>query len=829
MTSYLKRIWPFTSAILLFIVLSFAYFSPALEGKELPQLDNSHAIGMSKELVDHEKNTGEKAMWTNSMFGGMPAYQIKSDASKNIFSYFNRFSRMSLPYKTIAIVFLYMLGFYLLLLSLEMKHWLSVIGAIAFAFGSYNLIIIITGHITKSYAIALMAPVIAGILYAFNTNKWIGALITAVALGMEIAYNHVQITYYLFLTVIILVVVKSIYAIREKTLKPFLQTCGVLVIGALLAILPNITSLWTTYEYGKASNRGASELTPPKGQKKSSGLDKDYAFDWSYGIHETLTLMIPNVVGGRSEPLAGAEEIMKKVDPRLKEYVGQNYQYWGGRTFTEGPVYLGAIVCFLFFLGAFFYQGKERWWLIAATIISLFLAWGKHFPLFNDFMFYHFPLYNKFRTVEMALVIAAVTIPLLGLFGLKTIIDQPELLKKKSKWFFMAFGLTGGLSLLLYLVPTLFYNFLTPRELEVFSAQQSQGGEMGMMYGLLEENLVMARKSLLQSDALRSFFFILISFGLIWWYSIKKFQSRYLIGALALFILIDLWAIDKRYLNNDNFISSRKSKQEFKPGKADLMIKEDPDLYYRVFPIFMNPFFDATTAYHHKSIGGFHGAKLRRYQDLGNRYILKNYGELVSMIQAGTRSDSINDALSKMQILHMLNTKYIIYTQNAAPIVNPYYMGNAWFVNNVKLVENADEEIAAIGSMNLHKTAVVEKRFADYVSDYRCDSVSGILNLVTYRPDQLVFEVETGQDQLAVFSDIYYDKGWNAYIDGEKTEHIRVNYILRGLMIPAGATTVEFRFEPKSYQYGQWLAIMSSGLIVLLIIGLAVWQWRKKK
>ncbi|MBI9065622.1 MAG: YfhO family protein, partial [Marinilabiliaceae bacterium] len=770
--------------------------------------------------------TGEKAMWTNSMFGGMPAYQIRSDASKNAFSYFNRIARLGLPYETVAILFLYMLGFYLLLLSLKMNHWLSVIGAIAFAFGSYNLIIIITGHITKAYAIALMAPVIAGILYAFNTKKWIGALMTAVALGMEIAYNHVQITYYLFLTVIILVVVKSIYAIREKTLKPFLQTCGVLFIGALLAVLPNITNLWTTYEYGKASNRGASELTPPEGQKKSSGLDKDYAFDWSYGIHETLTLLVPNVVGGRSEQLAGAKEIMKKVDPRLKEYVGQSTQYWGGRTFTEGPVYLGAIVCFLFFLGAFFYQGKERWWLIAATILSLFLAWGKHFPLFNDFMFYHFPLYNKFRTVEMALVIASITIPLLGLFGLRTIIDEPGLLKQKSKWFFAAFGLTGGLCLLLYLAPSLFYNFLTPRELDVFGTQQVQGGEMGMMYSLLEENLVMARKSLLQSDALRSFFFILMGSGLIWWYSIKKFQSRYLLGALALLILIDLWAIDKRYLNNDNFISSRKSKQEFKPGKADLIIKEDPDLYYRVFPIFTNPFFDASTAYHHKSIGGFHGAKLRRYQDLGERYILKSYGELVSMLQAGTSSDSINDALSKMQILHMLNTKYIIYNQNAAPIVNPYYMSNAWFVNNVKLVENADEEIAAIGGVNLQNTAVVDKRFADYVSDYRCDSVSGILNLVTYHPDQLIFEVETDQDQLAVFSDIYYDKGWNAYIDGEKVEHIRVNYILRGLMIPAGATTVEFRFEPKSYQYGQWLAMMSSGLIVLLIIGMAVWQWR---
>lgn len=829
MIDKLKGLWPYLVAVLLFVVLSFAYFSPVLEGKKLPQMDNSHAIGMAKELIDHEKETGERAMWTNSMFGGMPSYQIRGDASNNVFGRFNEASRLGLPYYTVAILFLYLFGFYLLLLSMKVDHWLAVVGAIAFAFGSYNLIIVIAGHITKTYAIALMAPVIAGILYAYNKNRWIGGILTAVALGMEIAYNHVQITYYLFLLVLVLIISKLIIAIKEKALKAFTQTSAVLALAALLALLPNISNLWTTYEYGKDSIRGASELSTPEGEKAHSGLDKDYAFAWSYGVHETLTLMIPNVVGGASEALAGSESAMKQVDNRMKEYVGQNSQYWGGRSFTSGPVYVGAILCFLFFIGAFYYKGRERWWLIAGTILSIFLAWGKNFGFFNDFMFYYFPLYNKFRTVEMALVIASFTIPVLGFLGLKTLFDKPELLKQETKWFMIAFGLTGGVSLLLYLFPTAFYDFLSKQEMEMFYQQKQQGGEMGMMYGLLEENLIIARKTLLKADALRSFFFIFLGSASLWFYGQEKISARYLTWGLAILIFIDLWGVDKRYLNNDHFIGKTKAKQEFTLSKADRNIKKDTDLYYRVFSIYRNPFTEVTTSYHHKSIGGYHGAKLRRYQDVIDRYLQNDWQTLVSQLQQGSTPGDLEIAMENMPVINMLNTKYVIYNPNAAPIFNPNYMGNAWFVNSVKLVENADEEIAAIGGVNLQNTAVVEKRYADYVSGYHCDSVSGILNLVTYRPDQLVFEVQTDQDQLAVFSDIYYDKGWNTYIDGEKAAHIRVNYILRGLMIPAGATTVEFRFEPKSHQYGQWLAIMSSGLIVLLIIGMAVWQWRKKK
>ncbi|MCU4176807.1 YfhO family protein [Carboxylicivirga sp. N1Y90] len=829
MIDRLKGLAPYAGALLIFIVLSFVYFSPVLEGKKLPQLDNSHAIGMSKELIDHEKETGEKAMWTNSMFGGMPAYQIRSDSTKNIFGYFNKFTRLGLPYETVAIVFLYMLGFYLLLLSMKVDPWLSVVGAIAFAFGSYNLIIIIAGHITKTYAIALMAPVIAGILYAYNRNKWLGGLFTVITLGMEIAYNHVQITYYLALMVLVIIITKLIYAIKEKALKAFTQTSAVLALAAFLAILPNITNLMTTYEYGKYSIRGASELSSKGDAKESTGLDPEYAFGWSYGLHETLTLLIPNVVGGASDALANSDDAMKHVDNRLKEYVGQSSQYWGGRIFTSGPVYAGALICFLFFIGAFYYKGKERWWLIAVTILSIMLAWGKNFEGFNYFMFYNFPLYNKFRTVEMALVIASMAMPLLGFLGLKTLIDKPELLKQDSKWFLIAFGLTGGVSLVLALFPSTFYSFLSPMEVQGISAQIQQGGEQAQMYRLLESNLVSARQALFTADAWRSFIFILIGSASLWFYSQNKLSARYLTWGLAIIIFIDLWGVDKRYLNNDHFETATKSKKEFAQSEADKAILRDSDLYYRVFPIYRDPFKDGFTPYYHKSVGGFHGAKLRRYQDVYDRYIHANWQTLMQTLQTAQTLGDLEEELEHMPILNMLNMKYLIYNPGAAPVFNPAYMGNVWFVNNVKQVADADEEIAAIGGVNLKTTAVVDQRFSSLVDAYSVDSIQGNISLITYAPDHLVFESESSQAQLAVFSDVYYEKGWNAYIDGELTPHFRANYILRGLMVPAGGHTIEFKFEPSSFRTGQLISILGSVSILLLMGAAGFYIWKKDK
>nr|WP_321454087.1 YfhO family protein [uncultured Carboxylicivirga sp.] len=831
MIDRIKALLPYLGALLIFIILSAAYFSPVLEGKKLPQLDNSHAIAMSKELADFEKQTGEKSMWTNSMFGGMPAYQIKSDSSKNIFSYLNKYTRLGLPYETIAIVFLYMFGFYLLLLSLKVDKWLSIVGAIAFAFGSYNLIIIIAGHITKTYAIALMAPTVAGILYAYNKNKWLGGLITTVALGMEIAYNHVQITYYLALMVLVIVIAKLIYALKEKAIKAFVQSSAVLLVAALLAILPNLTNLLTTYEYGKYSIRGASELSAQDGKKEHSGLDIDYAFSWSYGKKETLTLMIPNIVGGASEGIGSSEGAMDHVDNRLKEYVAQSSQYWGGRVFTSGPVYIGAIICFLFFIGAFYYKGKERWWLIAATVLSILLAWGNNFEGFNHFMFYNFPLYNKFRTVEMALVIASFTMPVLGFLGLKEVLDKPELIKQDTKWFLIAFGLTGGVSLLFALVPGVFgiYDFISEQEASAFAAQIQQGGDQAMMYKLLQDNLISARQYLMTSDAWRSFIFILIGSASLWFYSQNKLASRYIVWGFAILIFIDLWGVDKRYLNNDKFETKTKAKEEFAKSKADQAILRDTDKYYRVFPIYRDPFKDGFTPYWHKSVGGFHGAKLRRYQDLVDRYLYNNWQTLMQSLQKAQSLGDLEVELENMPILNMLNTKYVIYNPGAAPIFNPAYMGNAWFVNKIKLVANADEEIAAIGGVDLHKTAVVDQKFKDLVKGYSVDSIQGSINLASYAPNKLLFESSTNQDQIAVFSDIYYDKGWDAYIDGKKVDIFRANYVLRALLIPSGEHTIEFRFEPKLFNTGQWLAIISSVVIIIMVMGAGFWIWKNKE
>jgi hypothetical protein len=532
-------------------------------------------------------------------------------------------------------------------------------------------------------------------------------------------------------------------------------------------------------------------------------------------------------VGGESAAIANSDEAMQHVDPRLKEYVGQSSQYWGGRIFTSGPVYAGALICFLFFIGAFYYKGKERWWLIGITVFSIMLAWGKHFSAFNYFMFYNFPLYNKFRTVEMALVLASMAMPVLGFLGLKTILEKPELVKKDSKWFVIAFALTGGVSLILALFPTSFYSFLSPMEAEQIGGMIQQGGENAQMYQLLENNLIAARQVLLTSDAWRSFVFILLGSASIWFYAQGKLQKRYVMWGLALIVFIDLWGVSKRYLNNDDFISKSKERQELAQSKADQVILKDKDDYYRVLPIYRDPFKDGFTPYWHKSVGGFHGAKLRRYQDVADHYLMNDWQELMKILQTAQTPGELEEAMVNMPVLNMMNTKYIIFNPGANPIFNPSYMGNAWFVKDVKEVANPDEEIAALGTTDLKTTAVVEKRFIDKVQGYSLDSIRGQIQLSSYAPDYLIFEADAPQAQLAVFSDIYYDKGWKAYIDGKEAEIIRANYILRGLMIPAGQHDIEFRFEPKSFGIGQTLATISSIIILLLIIA-AGFVMRKK-
>ncbi len=836
MKNFWKSSLPYVGTILVFVVISFIYFSPVLENKKLPQGDDTNAIGMAQEIKTFEKSTGEKTQWTNSMFGGMPAYQIKGDSSHNIFSYFGRFLRGGLPYHTVAILFMYLLGFYIFMLSMKFNPLLSLLGAISFAFGSYNIIIIIAGHITKAYAIALMAPVIGGVIYAYNKNTKLGALYTAIALGLEINYNHIQITYYLALLILIIIVTHFINSIKEKTIPKFVKTSTYLLVAAFLAILPNITTLWTTYEYGKLSIRGKSELPTPKEEKNHNGLDKDYALAWSLEPKGTFTLMVPNVVGGASEAIQNNKSALNKVSSRMRQTIGQQSQYWGGRPFTSGPVYAGAIICFLFILGLFAYKGPEKWWLIAGTILSVFLAWGKHFGLFTDFMFYYFPLYNKFRTVEMALVIASLTIPILALLTLREVLKNPKFISENKTKFYLAFGLTGGLSLLFYLLPNTFFSFLSDPEIQQLSVQKAkilkqnpgQATEITMYFKDMISNLKVARAYLLTSDALRSFIFILLGAGSLLAYSYNKLSAKWVSWLIIVLVLVDLWNVDKRYLNNDNFVNESKMKQQFALSPADKFIKNTQKQGDRVFAIYRSPFNDAFTSYHHQSIGGYHGAKLRRYQDIIDYYLAANHKTLITELSKISNEEQLDSLFTTMPVLNMLNSKFIIYNPNAQPIINNNAMGNAWFVKNIKSVSSPEQAIKNIETTPLESTAIINTKEFGKIK-YNIDSINGNIKLLKYQPNKLTYEYSCNQKQLAVFSQIYYNKGWKAYIDNKETEILRANYILRALMLPKGEHKVTFVFKPSSYKYGQIIALISSLAILIILIIFGIIGMKKRK
>lgn len=816
----LKSCVPYIVAVVLFIGLSVAYFYPVMQGKQLPQNDDINGRGAARELVEYEQATGECAQWTNSMFGGMPAYQIKADSSSNIYRDINMLSRLGLPYHTMAMLFLYMVGFYLLMLSLRVNKWLSIVGAIAFAFGSYNIIIIIAGHITKAYAIALMPAVIAGVLMVFNGRRVAGGVCTMLALGMQIAYNHVQITYYLAMALMVLVIAKFIYAIKEKEIKAFFVNVAILVGASVMAILPATAGLWTTYEYGEYSTRGASELTAAPGERQDKGLDKEYALAWSYGVHETLTLFIPDVVGGASEAIGYDNKSVQQInDAQIRDIVAQQSKYWGGRSFTSGPVYVGAVVCFLFVLGCVYYRGKEKWWIIAATILSLFLAWGKNFPLFTDFMFDYFPMYNKFRTVEMALVIASVTIPLLGMLGLKELYDNPERIRYELGKFFTAVGLTAGVALLIAFMPGAFYSFMSDMEMAQFDELIKQNA----VYATLQQAIIDARQSLTVADAVRSAMFVLLASSALWFYSTRKIGEKYALGALALLVLIDLWVVDKRYLAEGHFESKMSSKANpFVETVADKAIKADKEPH-RVLSLYSSPFNDAITSYHHQSVGGYHGAKLRRYQDLIDNYLGAEWSQLRGALQKQDVA-ALEQCLASSKALNMLNTKYLIYNPNAEPIVNPYAQGAAWLVDEVKCVANADEAIASLRTSDLREVAVLEKEIS--LSSER-DSLSTIRR-TEYVPDRVKYTASCATDKVAVFSEIYYPAGWRAFVDGQEVEIMCANYVLRALPLSAGDHEVEFRFEPKSFEMGALISNIASVLIVLIVLGSIGWAVFKR-
>jgi hypothetical protein len=796
MTDRLKPLLPHFAVLLAFIGLSLIYMQPLLEGKELMQSDIIQFKGMSQEIVDFREKTGEEPLWTGSMFSGMPAYQISvlypNNWSKVLLKWFN----MGLPHPA-NYLFLLMAGAYFLFVVLGVGWRYALVGAFGVAFASFSVIVIEVGHNSQIHAISFMAPVLGSILLAYRGKYLLGAALTALFLSLQIATNHLQITYYLLMIVLLLGLVKLIEAVKQGQLPHFAKATGMLVIGAMVAIGPNISALWTTADYGAETIRGKSELST---MQESSGLDKFYATRWSYGVAETFTILIPNFMGGSSSGSLSEDSNVYEalVDNRIpkaqaKSIIGNMPLYFGTQPFTSGPVYLGAILCFLGVLGLLAFKGMDRWWLLAAFILSIVLSWGHNFALATDFFFDHVPGYNKFRAVSMTLVIAQVVLPILAVFGLKSIMEGQEDRKWKMGRLYVAGGIVGGLCLLFALVPSLFFDFTSTND-----GQLVQAGYPDWLVDALVED----RQSIFRSDAFRSLVLVALAAGLIYLTVMGKLKAQVTGLIIAVLVLGDLWQVDKRYLKSDDFVSARQNKAAFAPSQADQMILSDPDPNYRVLNTSVSTFNDATTSYHHKSIGGYHGAKLKRYQELIDSCISRN----------------------NMEVLNMLNTKYFIMRSEQGPRVqqNPIALGNAWFVNEMSLVANADAELAALNAPTFRasQTAIIDQRFADEVADLTLqpDSAASI-TFEEYRPNYLKYAYTAAQPRLAVFSEIYFANGWNAYVDGELKPHFRANYVLRAMALPAGDHTVEFKFEPQVYATGEKYSLAGSILLVLFVGG----------
>ncbi|HET6244036.1 MAG: YfhO family protein [Bacteroidetes bacterium] len=802
----LKYFQPHLLAIVTFLIVTMAFFGPLLQGKHLKQEDTMRWEGMAKEIIDFRKSEGEEPLWTNSMFSGMPAFQISVLYPNNLISHIDQALAKIFPGPS-EIIFIALLTFYFLLISFGLTPLAAVAGALAFAFSSYNVIIIEAGHNTKGFAIGYMAIVVIGVVMAFRGKYLLGSALAALGVAFQVNANHLQITYYTLVLLLVFGIVETVKNIKEKTYKHYFKAVSFLFIAAVIGVLPNITSLLMTWEYGKETIRGKSELTL-NADVKTSGLDKDYATQWSYGIGETMTLMVPNFKGGGSGQIGNDKSVMKVVDPQMKQYVSGMDRYFGDQPFTSGPVYFGAIVCFLFILGLFIVQGHLKWWLLIATLLSVMLAWGKNFMPLTDFFLDFVPGYNKFRAVSMTLVIAQIAMPLLGFLAIKKIMEQPAIIKEKQKQFLVAFGLTGGLSFLMYFMPGMFNDFFKEGENANLMQQLISNKWPADQANLLLDNLESARKSIFTSDAARSGIFISLSALLVWLFSRGQLKSLYMLSGLLALITIDQWTVAKRYMNEDNFTRKNVRAQTFEPSEADLQILQDPDPHYRVLNVTTSTFNDAATSYFHKSVGGYHGAKLKRYQELIEYHLSQN----------------------NMDVINMLNTKYFIVPgQDKRPVAqkNPAPLGNAWFVNEYEMVANADSEITALSSFTPSEVAIVDQRFDAYLKGLQLKNKDeGSIKLTKYQPNYLSYESTTSAEQLAVFSEVYYDKGWNAYIDDKLVDHIRANYVLRALRVPEGKHKIEFKFEPASYIVGERIALAGS-IFAFLFIGFALYSEQK--
>ena len=761
----MKKLLPDLIAILAFVLLSFAYFFPAdIENRILFQHDTAAGAGAGQEVKEYYEQTGERSRWTNSLFGGMPMYQIAPsyDSTKSL-QWVQKAYQLFLP-DYVCLTFMLMLGFYILLRVFGIPVWLAGLGGIMWAFSSYFFILISAGHIWKFITLAYVPPTIAGIVLAYRGKLLWGGILTALFVALQITSNHVQMSYYFFFVILFFVGAYFEKAWRTKTLPQFFKASAVLIVAALVGIAANVSNLYHTYAYSKETMRGKSELvqTGDAAKQTSSGLDRDYITQWSYGIDETLTLLVPNFKGGASAALSQSETAMSKANPMYSSLYGSLTQYFGTQPMTSGPVYVGAFVLFLFVLGCFIVKGPLKWALIGATFFSIVLSWGKNFMPLTDFFIDYVPLYNKFRAVSSILVIAEFTIPLLAIFALKRLLEEPEILKQEKKPLGISLLLTAGIALLLAVAPgSIGSGYVPAQEAQMLqNAVNQQMIPANELSGILA-NLGEMRAELVSSDALRSFIIIGIGCSLLWLYASGKLRSSLTIAGITILCLADMWGVNKRYLNDAQFVPHSIRTETFTKTNTDELILQDTSLDYRVLNFATSTFDDNNTSYWHKSVGGYHPAKLRRYQEMIEHHISPEMQAAYKAIAtAGGEMDSVD--ANKFRILNMLNTKYFIFPagqqRQTVPILNPHAYGNAWFVNKVQYVNNANEEIDALDSIIPTETAVVDARFKDVLKgateSYK-DSLSSI-RLTSYAPNRLTYETNNAQDGIAVFSEIYY-------------------------------------------------------------------------
>ncbi len=807
-----KKILPYLIAFGAIMIILLVMFYPALQGKTISQDDVKSWNASSKEARDYHELTGEQAYWAGTMFGGMPVYQITIQHVGNLFLQVDKLLTLYMPF-FMGYIFLAFVGFFFMVEVLKINKWAALAGAIAFALSSYFMIVLQAGHNAKAHAMAYMAPYLIAIYLTYRGKFLKGGLLAAVVLALELSCNHIQITYYLAFTVLIFVIFEAVWAVMEKQIKRFLIGSAVLLFGVVLAVGVNFSNLYTTYEYSKETIRGKSELST-QSNADAKGLDKTYIYGWSLGIGETWSLMIPNAKGGASQQIKDEnKDKLSGVDPQAKKMVGDWSQYWGEQPGTSGPVYVGALVVFFFILGLIIVRHRLKWPMVVAGAFSIMLAWGGNFTALSDIFVDNLPMLNKFRAPSMWLVIAELVIPFIFVLALHELVTNTEKIKSKMNALYIAFGLTGGIALIFWLMPNMFFGFISGAEQQSFDNYRAQGYQIDDFVSALTS----VRIAIFKADAMRSFLFILVGGALTFLLLKKKIKVPLFIGVIIVLVTFDLVQVDKRYLNESNFIAKRKAENPFTPSAADQMIMADNTAGAKVLNLSVSSFNDATTSFYHRSTGGYHAAKLMRYQELIENQISPEISLLGENLKEATTMGRIDTVFSNLGVLNMLNTKYFILDPSRPPLLNTHAYGHAWFVGLYMLAQNADEEIQRVGEIDTRNEAVIDKRYESALNglNIQLDS-NATIERVSYNPNELVFKSKANSPQLAVFSEIWYPE-WELFIDGTQTDLIRADYVLRAAVIPAGEHQIVMKIHPKAFLMSTKVSLASSLILLLMV------------